>query len=240
MTDSADDHGTAEVGTGRIAQAGESLPPVPGRVAQGDATRPPAPGRIAQAGGSPSPVTGRGKRQRLVAAACEVIYAQGAEHTTLANVAAAAGVPLGNVYYYFKTKDDLVQAVIDTRLAQATALLAAIEASTADPRERVKSLVHGLAGDSELIAQYGCPLGSLCMELDKRPGGPGPAASLLRVPVDWTERQFTEMGRSDAADLAIELMARYQGAALLASTFRDPALMTRAAARVAAWLDTLA
>ena len=45
-----------------------------------------------------------GKRERLIAAAAQRIYEQGVEKTTLADIAAAAGVPLGNVYYYFKTK----------------------------------------------------------------------------------------------------------------------------------------
>jgi AcrR family transcriptional regulator len=39
------------------------------------------------------------------------MYRQGASATTLADVAQAADVPLGNVYYYFKTKDDLILVV---------------------------------------------------------------------------------------------------------------------------------
>ena len=181
----------------------------------------------------------RGKRERLVEAACEVIYAQGVEHSSLADIAAAAEVPVGNVYYYFRTKDDLVRAVIQAHLARAHAVLSAIEAMTADPRERLKAMFAGLAGRTDEIARYGCPFGSLCLELDKRADGPGEAASLLRVPIEWAERQFRAMGRPDAADLAVEVIARYQGAALLTSTFRDPALMTKAAARAAGWLDTL-
>ena len=46
-----------------------------------------------------------GKRERLVAAACLVLHEQGVERTTLADIAQAADVPVGNVYYYFKTKD---------------------------------------------------------------------------------------------------------------------------------------
>jgi TetR/AcrR family transcriptional regulator, transcriptional repressor for nem operon len=181
----------------------------------------------------------QGKRERLIAAACEVIYAQGVEHSSLADIAAAAGVPLGNVYYYFRTKDDLVRAVIEAQLARAHAVLAAIEATSADPRERVKTLFGALARETDRIARYGCPFGSLCLELGKRAEGPGDAASLIGVPIDWAERQFLAMGRPDARDLAVEVMARYQGAALLTSTLRDPDLMTREAARVAGWLDAL-
>src|SRR5215471_4044808 len=82
----------------------------------------------------------RSKRERLIAAACQAMYAQGVEKTTLADVAAAAGVPLGNVYYYFKTKNDLLQAVIETHLHDIGATLAAIEAAHAAPRERLKAL----------------------------------------------------------------------------------------------------
>ena len=60
----------------------------------------------------------QGKRERLVAGASEVIHRQGVERTTIADIARAADVPVGNVYYYFKTKDELVEAAIDSRHAR--------------------------------------------------------------------------------------------------------------------------
>jgi TetR/AcrR family transcriptional repressor of nem operon len=41
-----------------------------------------------------------GKRERLVAAACQLFHQQGVEMTTLADIAQAADVPVGNIYYY--------------------------------------------------------------------------------------------------------------------------------------------
>jgi len=181
----------------------------------------------------------QGKRERLVAAALEMLYQQGIEKTTLADIAAAAGVPLGNVYYYFKTKNDIVQAVVESHIVEARAMLAAIEAAHDDPRDRLKTLFGVLAGQGELVARYGCPHGTLCLELDKRADGPALADPLMREPVDWAERQFQAMGRADARDLAIEVIARYQGTALLTTTFRDPELMARESVRVADWIDTL-
>jgi AcrR family transcriptional regulator len=55
-----------------------------------------------------------GKRDRLVAGAREAIHRQGVEATTLADIAEASGVPLGNVYYYFKSQGELVAAAIDS------------------------------------------------------------------------------------------------------------------------------
>jgi AcrR family transcriptional regulator len=180
-----------------------------------------------------------GKRERLIAAACQRIYEQGVEKTTLADIAATAGVPLGNVYYYFKTKGDLIQAVVEAHLSEVSAILAGIEAAHAAPRDRLKALFGALAEQRELIAQYGCPHGTLCLELGKRADDPGLAAELMRAPLDWAERQFHAMGRLDARELALQVVARYQGTALLTSTFRDPDLMSREAVRVAEWVDAL-
>jgi len=180
-----------------------------------------------------------GKRERLITAACETVYQQGIEKTTIADIAAAADIPVGNVYYYFKAKDDIIQAVIESHLREADALLAAIEAGHDDPRDRLKALFAALSGQTDLIARYGCPHGSLCLELDKRADGPGLAAELMRAPIEWMRRQFAAMGSPDASDLAVHLLARYQGAALLTSTLRDPDLMTREAAHAAEWIDAL-
>ena len=65
------------------------------------------------------------------------------------------------------------------------------------------------------------------------------ARQLLAIPLEWAERQFRELGRRDARDLAVALMSAYQGASLLANTFRDPDLLAREARRLERWIDTL-
>ena len=180
------------------------------------------------------------KRQRLVAGAREVIHQQGVEKTTIADIAHAAEVPVGNVYYYFKTKDDLVEAAIDSHARDIHTLLDSLERHRT-PHARLKGLVRALTDQRDLAAQYGCPLGSLCSELDKRTDGlDRSCAHLLELPIDWAERQFRDLGRRDARDLAVALMAAYQGIALLTNTFRDPELMTREARRLDRWIDSLA
>ncbi len=181
-----------------------------------------------------------GKRERLVASAAELILRQGVEATTLAEIAQAADVPPGNVYYYFKTRDELVRAVIDQRTNQFRALQQSFERKPT-PAARLKALVRSWAESRELVAEYGCPMGTLCSELNKQPDGPvREAAQVLALPIDWAETQFCEMGHKDARELAITLLAGVQGAALLANTFNDPQLMTRQTRRLERWIDTLA
>ena len=181
-----------------------------------------------------------GKRPRLIAAASQLLHQRGVEKTTLADIAQAADVPVGNVYYYFKTKDDIIAAVIEAHVQQSKAALASIDNSHRSPKSRLKALVGEYAQQREVIALYGCPHGSLCSELDKRPASPGFAlAELMRVPIEWAEEQFRALGRRDAHDLAVSLIAAYEGSALLTNTFRDPDILAREARRLNRWIDTL-
>jgi AcrR family transcriptional regulator len=181
-----------------------------------------------------------GKRARLVAAACQVLHEQGVERTTLADIALAAGVPVGNVYYYFKTKDQLVEAAIKAHRDSLEAMLSALDRRRT-PQGRLKGLIRAWMDQRDLAARYGCPFGTLACELDKRTDGlDRTAAEVLGILTDWAERQFRSLGQADAHDLAIALVASYQGISLLANTFRDPELMVREGRRLERWIDSLA
>jgi hypothetical protein len=98
-----------------------------------------------------------------------------------------------------------------------------------------------LTEERELAARSGCPQGSLCSELDKRDDELSRSCSqLISVPIEWAERQLRAMGRRDARELAVALIASYQGIALLTNTFRDPELMAREGRRLERWVDSLA
>jgi AcrR family transcriptional regulator len=182
----------------------------------------------------------RGKRDRLIASAAELLYRQGVETTTLADIALSADVPLGNVYYYFKTKDEIIDAVVQAHLQTIRSTLAAIESDHRTPKGRLKALVKVLAGQTDLITEYGCPQGTLCSELNKRGSGSDHCApELIRIPLAWVQDQFRLMGRRDAYDLAVTLIAAYQGTALLTNTLADPTLMARESRRLSRWIDSL-
>ncbi|MBO0889633.1 MAG: TetR/AcrR family transcriptional regulator [Acidothermales bacterium] len=182
-----------------------------------------------------------GKREWLVAAALELVYRNGVARTSLADIAKAADVPVGNVYYYFKTKDDIVNAVVDAHRERLESSLADLERRHRGPRTRLKALGALLADQRDAVARYGCPYGTLSSELAKqRSDGSDPlAATLLRMQLDWAEQQFRAMGRRDAADLATELIAAVQGSAVLSNALGRPGLMSRRARRLDRWIDAL-
>jgi len=179
------------------------------------------------------------KHERLIDAGRQAIHHNGVEATTLADIASAAGVPVGNVYYYFKTKDELVAAIIDAHAATVREALAELDRGRS-PKARLKAFIRMLASQGEQTALYGCPEGTLCSELDKRQDATfANAAVLLTLPIDWAELQFRELGRRDGRELAVALIAAYQGVALLTNSLRDPKLMTTEARRLERWIDSL-
>lgn len=181
------------------------------------------------------------KRERLIEGAREVLHQQGVEKTRIADIARAADVPVGNVYYYFKTKDEIVEAAIEGHAQAIQTMTAELARRHDTPAERLKALARMLVDQRELTARYGCPQGTLCSELDKRDDELArSAARLMRILLDWAEEQFRAMGRSDARDLAVALVASYQGISLLTNTFRDPGMLVREAARLEGWIDSLA
>jgi TetR/AcrR family transcriptional regulator, transcriptional repressor for nem operon len=180
------------------------------------------------------------KRDRLVDAASQLFYEQGVERTTIADIAAAADVPAGNVYYYFKAKDDIVDAVVSMRIGGIEAMYSDLANGYDTPVDRLKALFKSLSGQAETIAQRGCPIGSLCTELAKRVNGTEPnSAKLMQALIDGAEQQFGEMGRGDAHELALEMITTYQGSAVLAHATASPELMRREGDRVERWIDEL-
>lgn len=180
------------------------------------------------------------KRQRLMVATAQVVHRQGVERTTIADIARAADVPVGNVYYYFKTKDELVVAALGEHARHLRTLTDGLD-RLADPRERLKGLVRAWVSQRDLAARYGCPTGTLAVELDKRDDGglDAEAGRVIRLLLDWVEQQFRELGLADPGGLALTLVGAYQGMSLLANALRDPDVMTTQGERLLAWLDSL-
>jgi TetR/AcrR family transcriptional regulator, transcriptional repressor for nem operon len=180
------------------------------------------------------------KRERLVAGATELLHRQGVGRTTLADIASAADVPLGNVYYYYKTRDELVGSVIDHWQSLLRQRLKSLE-ERRTPKARLKALAELWTTDAESMAQDGCPVGGLCYELNKGHDTLAlHAREMLETIVSWAETQIRALGCRDPHGLAVHLLAGIQGATLLANTFDDAALLRAEVRRLERWIDALA
>ncbi len=181
-------------------------------------------------------------REKIVTAADQLFYQRGFEVTSFADVAEVVGISRGNFYYHFKTKDQILDAVIERRIKDRHDMLTSWVDSGQSPKQCVASFIRILDTNRQKIRAYGCPVGTLFAELAKH-GHPGENSArglydLFRV---WLRRRFHEMGHTDDADaLAMHILARSQGAASLANAYPDEPFLEQEVAQMLAWLDAVA
>lgn len=172
-------------------------------------------------------------------AAGSLIHQNGYRQTSIADIAEASGVPLGNIYYYFKTKDELVSAVINQRrdsLRQWYTQLGILPS----PKARLSKFLRDTAGSIDLMTAHGCPVGSLCQELDKTPSAVSDEVdAVLKEQIGWISDQFMQMGREDAQTLGMQFIGGLQGAILVAHALKDPTIIAAEMDRLQAWVDSL-
>lgn len=181
------------------------------------------------------------KRTRLIDTAVKLAHAQGYNQTTLADIAHESGVPLGNVYYYFKTKEALGEALVDKLASMYESLRETWDANE-DPKARLGAFIQMTIDNREMLARSGCPIGTLCAELHKE-GGPLAvhAATLFAKILTWLEAQFRRIGKTgtEARDLAAHVLSAVEGASLLTHTFHDPRYAVREANHLKDWIRDL-
>lgn len=181
-------------------------------------------------------------RQRIVESANRLFYHQGYHNTSFTDVVNAAGVPRGNIYYYFKTKEDILHAAIDYRLERIGAMLESWSGSYRTPVERLHRFVNILEDSADALTRYGCPMGSLNVELGKNdPHLQEHAENLFKLFESWLEDQFSELGFAGRAhELALRVMAIGQGISAMAHIHHDSGFLKRERERLLHWINQLA
>jgi AcrR family transcriptional regulator len=188
----------------------------------------------------PAPAGQADKRTRIVATAETLVHEQGFVQTSLADIATASGVPLGNLYYYFKTKDAIGEALIEKKAVAHAALRAKWDAELS-PRERICAFIQTSFETRDSLVRSGCAIGGLCAELHKQPGPLADrATALFDAFLKWLEAQFKALGQgAESRELAFHLVASLQGASLLAQSFHDARRLTRECKRLEEWARSL-
>jgi AcrR family transcriptional regulator len=168
-------------------------------------------------------------RSRLLDAAYGLFALQGFAATGLAQIARAAGVLPGSLYYFFPSKEDLLCATLELRKSRLwLELLEPIWAQTDDPIERVFGLLRAYRS---LLARsdfrHGCPIGSLVVEVgESHPRSRALLVENFDVWLDAVEGCFVGARarlprETDPRRLAVFVLTTMQGAVLLARAYRD-------------------
>lgn len=178
------------------------------------------------------------KRSRLVGSALRLFQEQGFERTSIADIASHADVQLGNVYYYFKSKDDLASAVLHELAEQVRAMMALC--TDEDPRKRLLSFIQMVVDVTPaMVRSGGCPYTALFSELRKAKSDRQlleQSSGLIIEVLGWLETQFRALGRKQARELAVHVLSVLNGAMLLAHLFGDPAYLDGQTRRLQRWV----
>jgi AcrR family transcriptional regulator len=177
-------------------------------------------------------------RTRLIHSGVKLAYLHGFKATSLADIAKDAKVPVGNLYYYFKTKDEIGEAIVGHHLAQVKTLLQQLDEEDS-PARRLHRFIQMTFDNRETVASGGCPIGTFCSELHKDHGALARRAEVLFAEIlAWMETQFKALGRaSDSRSLAVHLLSALQGVSVLAHNFRDPGMVTIETERLQRWIS---
>jgi AcrR family transcriptional regulator len=185
-----------------------------------------------------APEPRRSPRERLLAAANELFYAEGVQTVGIDRIIEHAGVAKASLYNTFGSKEELVRAYLESRHASTTDRLMRAVARHTDPRARLLAVFEA---QGELFTEpdfHGCAFVSASAEA-RRGGLVEQAADDYRGEIRVLLTELAEQaGAADPATLARQLHLIYDGAGLSARMDRDPsaAAVSRATAEVL--LDT--
>lgn len=180
-------------------------------------------------------------RGRIVEAADALFYRRGFEKTSFADIADQVKLSRGNFYYHFRSKDEILAAVIALRMQRTQTMLDNWTAGAATPTGRLRCFAAMLVENRRDIQRYGCPVGTLCAELSKlEHPARGDAGMIFGQFRGWLRGQFEALGHQDDADrLAMHLLSRSQGIAALANAFHDEAFIHHEVELIERWLQSL-
>jgi AcrR family transcriptional regulator len=184
---------------------------------------------------------GEKNRQHIINVADNLFHQKGFENTSFTDIADATDIARGNFYYYFKTKNDILAAVLSRRSENIRELLSSWEKEYPDPAERLKNYALMLVKSQSTIENFGCPLGTMCSELNKLHHAlQNDASEMLELFREWLAKQFATLGHEhDASELALHMLGRCQGISLITNMYNDLDYLHREVEVLRGWIDSL-
>ncbi|MER7006884.1 TetR family transcriptional regulator [Dactylosporangium sp. NPDC000555] len=165
------------------------------------------------------------RQEQLLDAAIAILGAQGVRHLTHRAVDAAAGLPVGSASNYFKTRDALVEAIVDRFAAREQAawetIAGVVRPNTPDElASALAAFVHRATNQERAttLARY-----SLFVEAALRPTLRGKLAETSDAIRDWAAQWLRDLGSADPhADCRL-ILDQLDGIMLHRLAFPDPA-----------------
>jgi AcrR family transcriptional regulator len=186
-------------------------------------------------------------RQRIVQESMRLFAEQGFTATSVAEILVSADVNSGSLYYAFPGKTAVLVGVLDAYLAALEpVLLEPVYRKVKDPIERVFALLASYRARLKMTdCHYGCPIGSLALELhDPDPAVRERLAANFNGWITAVEECFVAAGNQlpkdlDRHALAVFTLTTMEGGVMLSRTFRSLAPFDASVRMLRAYIDAL-
>lgn len=156
------------------------------------------------------------KKEKLLDAAAEAFWVKGYDSTSLADIAENSGVPLGNIYYYFKTKSAIAEGVADIFVTETRQSLEEINQKHKQPIDRLLAFIELLRESAESRAKLGCPLASGIRDFsESAPKALVRTNEVFDTLIGWLSQILTDAEDKNAKRHARAIITRWQGAIVL-------------------------
>lgn len=103
---------------------------------------------------TPRQERGQETRRRIIDVALELFREQGYDGTTMRMIASEAGVSLGNTYYYFKSKEDLILEFYDQLQTAHSARAEEVLATETELEERLRGVVRAWVDEAAPYQEF--------------------------------------------------------------------------------------
>jgi len=171
-------------------------------------------------------------RERLLAAADELFYAEGVRSVGIDRIIEHAGVAKASLYNTFGSKDELVRAYLTARHVRRRNRIGGAVEGCATPREKMLAVFDALDTAIADPTFRGCAFSRASAEIDHA----GVVTEVVEEQRGWIRDLFTGLARAagatDADGLAEQLVLLYDGATTSAQMDRN-LHAARAAKRIA-------
>lgn len=185
-------------------------------------------------------VKGKISRERIIEAANRLIYTKGFNQTSVSDVADAVGITKGNLHYHFKSKDELLEAIIHFRKTLIIEMLEQWDEEFPETKAKLKRFVKMLLNEEKDIVRYGCPMGSLNSELGKfQPSLQANSKEMFDLFQNWLEVVFKKLDSKKSKTRSRHLLSMAQGAAMMSYIYADAKILKDECRLMNEWIDAL-
>ena len=159
---------------------------------------------------------GQKTKNIILEASAKSFYEKGYDATSFSDIVKITGLSKGNITYHFKTKKDIVEAIIALRTLELDNILKEWEKNTSSPKKRLYLFCQMIIDSKNELQNYGCPIGTMISEFAKNNEILHPSSLVMfKHLISWCSEQYILMDytKKEAKRHAMRLLSRLQGIA---------------------------